>query len=80
MHALRRDLLAPMVHTIEAGYTSLQEEQDAPSTLLDPVRAEADKKMKDEQVEVKRNQLHILRDLLERVNGEIDEAANQTGA
>ena len=23
MHALRRDLLAPMVHTIEAGYTSL---------------------------------------------------------
>jgi hypothetical protein len=42
--------------------------------LLDPERAAADKKFKDEQIEVKRNQLHILRDLLERVNGEIDEA------
>ena len=74
IHALRRDVLAPMVHTIEAGYTSLQEQQDTPSTLLDPERAAADKKFKDEQIEVKRNQLHILRDLLERVNGEIDEA------
>ena len=69
-----------MVHTIAAGYSSLKEQADKPGMYKDERSNEAAKEFKDQQLGAKEFQLEVLRDLLERVNGQIDEVLKEQGA
>ena len=53
-----------MVHTIAAGFTTLEEQSAQPSPFNDSQRAAEHKAQQDQQVILKKNQLEMLRDLL----------------